>query len=104
MKDADVILKALQIAGENGFRFRNFLDEEVRFEVANFHAESGRLVIMARNREQHKLIYDRIYLIFFNVDFAKALFGKDWATHLEELASSGDKISYLREFITEKIK
>ncbi|HYF04018.1 MAG TPA: hypothetical protein VEC36_11610 [Patescibacteria group bacterium] len=98
MSDRLTIEKIIRKAKENGFRFRNRLDYE-DFTVSSFNKTSGGLVIMLYGKERRELMYDRFELIFYEVAFAKAIFGKSWAQHLRELTNAPDKIEYLSNFL-----
>ena len=82
-------------AKRSGFRFKNFIDDYDSFIITAFNPETGRMAFVLRNNEELRVVYDSIYLLFFDVTFAKSLFGDNWELHLKELAESDNKIEYL---------
>lgn len=93
--EKDLLIRIIHRAKQSGFKFRNLIDDYEYFSISTFNPESGRLVIILRNAERHQIIYDSIYLLFFDINFAKALFGENWEQHLDALAKSGNKLEYL---------
>lgn len=86
-------------AKKRGYSFKNFLDDYDAFSITSFNEETGRLVLVLKNRAKLQLIYDSIYLLFFDVTFAKAIFGASWESNLVELAKTDDKIQYLADHL-----
>ncbi|GAA4319555.1 hypothetical protein [Flaviaesturariibacter amylovorans] len=88
-----IILKAKR----SGFLFKNFLDDYDSFTITSFDPVTGRMAFVLRNADQLRVVYDSIYLLFFDVPFARALFGDDWEAQLVALASAPDKLKYLTD-------
>ncbi len=91
----NIILKAKQ----GGFRFKNFIDQYDSFDISSFNPETGRMALVLRNEEVLRVVYDSIYLLFFDLSFAGALFGADWEKHLVQLAKAPDKLDYISTHI-----
>lgn len=82
-----------------GYRFKNFLDDYDTFSITSFNPETGRLALVLKSQAKLQLIYDSVYLLFFDVTFAKAIFGEKWEQNLVELAEAKDKIQYLADHL-----
>ena len=93
--EKDLLIRIIHKAKQSGFKFRNLIDDYEYFSISSFNPESGRLVIILRNAERHQVIYDSIYLLFFDINFARALFGENWEQHLDALSKSDNKLGYL---------
>ena len=89
----------IKTAKQSGFSFRNFLDNYDSFVITTLNIETGRMVLVLRNEEQLRLVYDSVYTLFFDMDFARALFGESWEGHLVRLAETNDKLKYISENI-----
>lgn len=85
----------LEKARRKGFKFKNELDNPGFFAVTSFNEETGRIVLGFKNQKQLQLIYDSVYLLFFDTTFAKTVFGPRWEQNLVQLAESDNKVSYL---------
>jgi hypothetical protein len=90
-----IIIRAKQA----GYCFRNLLDDYDSFSITSFNPESGRMVVVLKSQAKLQLIYDSVYLLFFDISFAKAIFGESWEEHLMALAETNDKILYLANHI-----
>ena len=97
--EKELLVRTLHKAKQGGFKFRNLIDDYDYFSITSFNPETGRLVIVLRNEDRHQIVYDSIYLLFFDTKFARALFGADWEQHLLALARSTDKLNYIREHV-----
>lgn len=99
--DPKVLLhQVIARAKKGGFRFKNFIDNYDSFTISSFNHETGRMALVLRNEEVLRVIYDSIYVLFFDLSFARALFGDNWEKHLVELAAAPDKLQYLSENIS----
>ena len=90
-----IIIKAKQ----GGFRFKNFIDNYDSFTISSFNPETGRMALVLRNEQVLQVVYDSIYVLFFDISFARALFGENWEKHLVRLAEADDKLLYLSQNI-----
>ena len=97
LDEKELLSKIILKAKAAGFKFRNLIDDYDYFVITSFNSETGRLVIVLRNENHHQIVYDSIYLLFFDLTFAKAFFGEQWEQHLMELAKSPNKLEYIRE-------
>lgn len=93
--EKELLVQVIHKAKRSGFKFRNLIDNYDYFSISSFNPETGRLVLVLKNAERHQIIYDSIYLLFFDLSFAKALFGESWEDHLDLLAKSENKLQYL---------
>ena len=100
LEDKELLLKIIDKAKSAGFKFRNMIDDYEYFSITSFNPETGRLAIVLRNDNRHQIIYESIYLLFFDLTFAKALFNNDWEKHLEGLALSENKLQYIYSNLT----
>ena len=91
----NVIIKAKL----GGFRFKNFIDNYDSFTISSFNHDTGRMALVLRNEQVLRVVYDSIYVLFFDLCFARAFFGDDWERHLVELAEADDKLQYLAQYI-----
>jgi hypothetical protein len=95
----ELLTHIIKCAKRAGFTFNNFLDNYDSFIITTFNVETGRMVFVLRNEKQLRVVYDSIYTLFFDLNFARALFGGDWERHLVQLAQCPDKLYYLAENI-----
>ncbi len=95
----EVLHSIIMQAKHSGYYFRNLLDDFDSFSITSFNPDTGRLVLVLKSQDKHQLIYDSIYLLFFDINFAKAIFGSNWESHLVALAEADDKILYLSNHI-----
>lgn len=93
----DLLNHVIRLAKNAGFSFRNFLDDYDSFVITSFNVETGRMVFVLRNEDELRVVYDSIYTLFFDLTFARALFGADWEIHLVNLARSKDRLMYIAE-------
>lgn len=70
---------------------------EASFSISSYDGQTERLAMVLNGNGQTEVVYDSIKLLLFDVEFAKAAFGKDWEKHLQELAVSSEKLNYLQE-------
>lgn len=99
-EDPKLLLHAvIEKARQSGFMFKNVLDEGSPFSITSFNEETGRLVLVFKNLKSFQLVYDSIYLLFFDTSFARAIFGKQWEEELDALAIAQDKLQYLAQHL-----
>lgn len=99
VKPKELLTYIIKLAKKEGFKFKNFLDHYDSFTITSFNVETGRLVFVFRNEEELRVVYDSIYILFFDITFATALFGEDWEIHLNKLAQSKDKLKYVADHL-----
>ncbi len=95
----ELLYTILLQAKKAGYRFKNFLDDYDSFSITSFNPDSGRLVLVLKSQAKLQLIYDSVFLLMFDVTFAKAIFGDNWEQNLVELAETSDKIKYLADHL-----
>ncbi len=95
----ELLYSIIAKAKNAGYRFSNFLDHYDAFSITSFNPETGRMVLVLKSQAKLQLVYDSIYLLFFDVDFARAIFKEDWEQHLVELAKAESKIKYLADHL-----
>jgi hypothetical protein len=98
----ELLHQIINRAKQSGYCFRNLLDDYDSFSITSFNQESGRMVVVLKSQAKLQLIYDSVYLLFFDINFAKAIFGENWEDHLIALAEADDKILYLANHINLK--
>lgn len=91
----ELLYHIIVMAKNAGYRFSNFLDVYDAFSITSFNPETGRMVLVLKSQAKLQLVYDSVYLLFFDLSFAKAIFKNDWEQHLVELAKADSKIQYL---------
>jgi hypothetical protein len=82
----DLLSAIIHKAKQAGFKFRNRIDDYEYFTITAFNPEQGRLVIVLRNHEGTGSFTTAYTFFFFEINFAKALFGEYWEQHLDALA------------------
>lgn len=95
IKPKELVSYIIKLAKNEGFKFRNYLDQYDDFTITSFNSETGRLVFVFRNEDELRVVYDSIYILFFDLTFATALFGEKWERHLNKLAKCKDKLKYV---------
>jgi hypothetical protein len=91
----ELLTHVVKLAKKSGFSFSNFLDEYDSFVISSFNPQTGRLVIVLRNEDNLRVVYDSIYSLFFDTSFARALFGECWEEKIMKMAKSKDKLKYI---------
>lgn len=94
-KPKERLQQIILLAKAGGFTYGNFLDESNSFSISSFNPETGRIAIVVKKQKSIQVVYDSIYMLFFDTVFAKAVFGDSWPEHLAELAGSSNKLDYI---------
>lgn len=99
VKPKELLTYIIKLAKKEGFKFKNYLDHYEDFSITSFNIETGRLVFVFRKDEELRVVYDSIYILFFDITFASALFGNNWEKHLIKLAKCKDKLKYVADHL-----
>ncbi|MTI23124.1 hypothetical protein E1176_18995 [Fulvivirga sp. RKSG066] len=98
--DKDILTAVIARAVSNGYDFGKNVTRIEDVVITSFNVEEGTLALVLRTSSKRVIQYDHYKLLFFEMSFAKALFGADWEKHLYELAVTDNILKYLKQTLT----
>lgn len=95
----DVVIKFIQKGIDNGYKIAGM--RNVMIVMLKTESVTGEVFVVFKKRRKKDMLGFMLSLtsLLFDRELAKAVWGKDWEQHIQQLAIDDEPIDYLEQFI-----